>query len=346
MPLCKYYALGKCLRGDSCYYSHSIPHAAAPPETERRFAPDQSIPLSVTACNNPRSPRPIHPPTSSSTDTRSTIPCHFFAKGRCTKGTSCPFAHSIGEEIPQLAGLDINSETISAQLRHDGAQACKRELGGALVEFGEGARVQKVSLPADFSAVRINRVPPHSTALDVVNILANFGFEVGQTSIRVTRVPGASHSSADVRVEDPMFATKLCERLAREKIARGHDVLLEATKVPVKLTFESSAQSVDCRTVMCSWHKSTRVAWMNFGSGDIAKMAADKFNAGVYKIFLKKVICDAPTRGGGYHNRQAWTVAIRELPGYTDEEDIKRAIRDTRDKPRHIELGRPSYYLT
>ena len=346
MPPCKYYALGKCLRGDSCYYSHGIPHATALPETERRFVPDQSIPLPVTACNNPRKSHPLHPPTSSSTDTRSTIPCHFFSKGRCTKGTSCPFAHSIGEEIPQLAGLNINRETIPAQPRHDGAKACKRELGGALVEFGDGARVQKVSLPADFSAVRINGLPLRSTVLDVVNILADFGFEVGQTSIRVTRIPGVSHSSADVKVEDPMFATKLCERLAREKIAHGHDALLEATKVPVKLTFESSAQSVDCRTVMCSWHKSTRVAWMNFGSEDIAKTVAYKFNNDVYKIFLKKVICDTPTRSGGYHNRQAWTVAMRDLPGYTDEEDIKHAIRDTRDKPRHIELGRPSYHLT
>src|SRR5204862_845746 len=112
MPLCKYYVLGKCLRGDSCYYSHSIPHATTPPETERRFAPDQSIPLSLTACNNPRSPHPLHPLTSSSTDTRSTIPCHFFSKGRYTKGISCPFAHNIGGEIPQLAGLNINRGTI------------------------------------------------------------------------------------------------------------------------------------------------------------------------------------------------------------------------------------------
>ena len=310
------------------------------------MTPDQSIPLSVTTCNHSRSPQPLHPPTSSSTDTRSTIPCHFFSKGRCRKGTSCPFAHNIGEKTPQLAGLDVDSGTISAQLHHDDDKACKRELGGALVEFGDGARVQKVSLPADFSAVRITRIPLHSTALDVVNILAHLGFEVGQTSVRVTKIPGVSHSSADVRVEDPMFATKLCKRLAGEKSAHGHDALVEATKVSVKLTFESSAQSVDCRTVMCSWHKSTRVAWMNFGSEDIAKMVADKFNTGVYKIFLKSVFCNAPTRGGGYYNRQAWTVAIRDLPGYTNEEDIKRAIRDPRDKPRHIEIGRPSYHLS
>jgi len=32
-------------------------------------------------------------------------------------------------------------------------------------------------------------------------------------------------------------------------------------------------------------------------------------------------------------------VVIRDLPGFVDEEHIKQAIRDARDKPRHIELG-------
>ena len=81
---------------------------------------------------------------------------------------------------------------------------------------------------------------------------------------------------------------------------------------------------------------------MKFGSEDIVVTVADKFNKGVYEIFLKKVNCDAPTRGGGYHNLQAWTVIIRNLPGYTDEEEIKHAIYNTRDKLRQIELGRPS----
>ena len=329
MPPCKYYALGKCARGDACYFSHSGPHAAAPPEVERRFAPD-------------RSPQPLYP----APDTRSAIPCHFFSKGRCTKGLSCPFAHDTGEKIPQLGRSNIGGGTISAQVRHDDAKAYKHELGGALVEFSNGARVQKVLLPADFSAVRINRLPLHSTALDVVNILGGFGFEVGQTSIRVTTTPGVSHSSADVRVEDPMFATKLCKRLAQEKTSQGHDALIDATKVSVRLTSDSSAQSVDCSTVKCSWHKSTRMAWMNFGSVDVAKRVVGKFNNGVYKISLERVTCDAPTRGDGYHNRQAWTVVVKELPGNTDEEDIKHGIRDTRDRPRHIEFGPPSYHLT
>jgi len=50
------------------------------------------------------------------------------------------------------------------------------------------------------------------------------------------------------------------------------------------------------------------MAWMNFGSEDIAKGVANKFDIGFYKILFKKVVCDPPTRGEGYHNRHAWMV--------------------------------------
>lgn len=54
----------------------------------------------------------------------------------------------------------------------------RRELKGALVSFGDGAVVTKVSFPSDFSAVRISHLPQDATASFVVNLLASRGFFV------------------------------------------------------------------------------------------------------------------------------------------------------------------------
>jgi IBR domain, a half RING-finger domain/CCCH-type zinc finger/Zinc finger C-x8-C-x5-C-x3-H type (and similar) len=347
MPTCRYYVQGQCLRGNSCFYSHDLAHHVGQREEAGKSSADRPSALTVTSPNFiPRVPLTFPLSDPSSTDTRSAIPCRFFQRGRCRNGTSCSFAHTVGEDVPGLAGLNINDGTTPSQAdQNDRAKAYKREFGGSLVEFGDGAQVQNLSLPADFSAVRINGLQLDWTAIDCVNVLAGFGFEVSETCVRMTRGQDGGNASADVRVEDPLFAIKLCERLAREKHGNSHAAHLQAAKVPVKLAFDSSAQTVDCRTVTCSWHKPTRIAWMNFGSGDIAKRVADEFNSGSYNVLSKKVTCDTPTRGEGHHNTQAWTVVMEDLPGYADGGDITFAIRYGGDKPRHIELGKPSYGL-
>jgi hypothetical protein len=86
--------------------------------------------------------------------------------------------------------------------------------------------------------------------------------------------------------------------------------------------------------------------WLNFGNEEIAKRVKDKFSNGSYTLHGRKVVCDRPNRGAGKRNPHAWTVLMKDLAATISEKDIDHAIFEYRDKPRHIEMGKPSYDMS
>jgi hypothetical protein len=73
---------------------------------------------------------------------------------------------------------------------------------------------------------------------------------------------------------------------------------------------------------------------------------ANKFNTGIYKSQSQKVVCDHSVRGAGCHSRFTWTVKICEMPGHVEEERLRCAVFNAKEKPRHVERGKPSYSFT
>jgi hypothetical protein len=179
-----------------------------------------------------------------------------------------------------------------------------------------------------------------------VGILAGLGFEVSVTCVRTI---GQDHSlcmSADVRVEDPTFATNFCNKLESGRTTSAKYSRLRVVSVATNILSESTTNRIDCQKVVCSWHKSSRIAWLNFGNEAIARRVGDKFNSGSYKVHGKEVVSDPPSRGAGRNNPFAWTIVLRDLPGVTMEKEIDSAIKEYSNKPRHIEMGKPSYRTT
>ncbi len=198
----------------------------------------------------------------------------------------------------------------------------------------------------DFSAARINGLPPDSSPESVVAILCTLGFEVPVPSVRTIRQDCSVYMSADVRVEDPKFASNLCKALDSKSATGTNYSQLQAIPVVTNILSESMAHRVDCRKVVCSWHKSFRTAWLNFGHKDIAERVRDKFNSGSYKVNDRVVLCDPPSRSAGRKNPFAWTLVLNGLPGTTTEKEITRAINDSSNRPRHIELGDSNSEIT
>ncbi|KAL1966255.1 hypothetical protein VTN77DRAFT_4608 [Rasamsonia byssochlamydoides] len=325
MLRCKYYGTAKgCIRGTQCRYIHDV-------------STDQTaLPVSAGGLDN-ANVDPLHHPS----DTRSEIPCIYFLRGSCRKGDSCPFSHT--PEPLQTEEARPNEDHDEEPLPHN----FTRELCGAVVHFDDGARISKVSLPSDFSAIRINGLPFDSTPESVAAMLSELGFNVPVACVRTTSQEGSHHMSADIRVEDPRFATSFCKRVDSARAAKGSKYSqLEVTPVVPAVLSESAARRVDCKKIVCSWHKPTRLAWLNFGRESIASRVRDNFDRGIYKILGGKVNARPPYRSAGMYNPVAWTVALRDLPEATTKEDITRAITRTDDRPRHIELGRPSYCAT
>lgn len=213
-----------------------------------------------------------------------------------------------------------------------------RELGGASAKFEDGAAVSAVSLPSDFSAVRLNNLPLRSSPASVAALLSDIDVAVSAEHVRVTARLGAATCSADLKVDDPLFAKTLCSKL-RACAALSH---VEAIPVAVPMPQGSNLHRVDCRKVHCSWHRPSRTAWLNFGTEHVARRVAEKFNAGVYKVLGCHAKAGAPTGSDNQRNRFAWTVMLTDLDTSVREQDVRQAIPE-HNKPRRVSVGSASY---
>ncbi|KAJ2904260.1 hypothetical protein MKZ38_008471 [Zalerion maritima] len=217
-----------------------------------------------------------------------------------------------------------------------------RALDGALVLFGDGARVSKLNLPSDFSAVRLNKLPQGSTPMSISDEMGKLGFSVPTDGVRVVAGQDASRLSADVRVEDPSFAKRLCSKLQSEPAGSNFSREVEAVPINNPLPTSSSSSRVDCKKVHLSWHRPVRLAWLNFGSENIARKVQEKYSRGFYKVLDKTVECKHPTRSGGRHNAVAWTLVLSSVPGNAKKDDVVKGI-PAAIRPRHVEMGAPTY---
>lgn len=280
-------------------------------------------------------------------DTRSSVPCRFFLKAACLKGAQCPFAHSVAAEEKKKSG---SVETGAAVEPDDGPgrdeESWRRELSGAVVDFGDGAAVTKVSFASDFSAVRLRGLPVDVTALSVVALLASHGMAVSEACVRIIPPPAddPDHRMADVRVEDTQFATRLCAVPAMKAFSA---VPASSSVAPLTPT-TTGLRRVDSKKVHVSWHKPTKTAWLNFGNGDIAGTVAERFQKGIYtvdgqRVQAKSSFSDSERSGRRRpfcgRNPLAWTVTLSDVPGSATAAHITRQI-PAGQYPRHVELGR------
>ncbi|KAI1342092.1 hypothetical protein F5Y15DRAFT_406268 [Xylariaceae sp. FL0016] len=274
----------------------------------------------------------VQVPYRPSNDSRAKIACRFDQKGSCRNGASCPFLHLERRPTVDLPTASLAARPPSSTVSR--SETTTRVLRGVLVCFGSGGAVTKVSFPADYSAVHIEGLPENSSPATVLELLASHGIVTSKVDhLRLTPLPSKSSMNADIKVEDPEFAKS---KSTSQPIA---------TQVEPFLYSDTSALRVDRKKVFFSWHKPVKTVWLNFGGHDIAARVNRKFADGVYTIKGQKVQTQALPRAAGMFNRRAWTVCLTEVPAVASSGDIEGAIRTPYDKPRAIELGKPSYDL-
>lgn len=218
-----------------------------------------------------------------------------------------------------------------------------RDMCGAFVRFGDGAEVVKISVPSDFSAARVDNLPPGSTPISITQLLARANLPIPTTSVRMMPQRDDTHGrSATIRVEDPSFAGNLCRLLGKGDVPGAPDITASRINVTLPQSQGASSRRIDCNKVHCSWHKPTKTAWLNFGSENLARRIKDRYSSGIYKILDQKVKCTGPIGGAGRFNACAWTVMLVDLDGATTESDIEKRI-PLGMRPRHVEMGKPSY---
>ncbi|KAH6662652.1 hypothetical protein F5X68DRAFT_178154 [Plectosphaerella plurivora] len=311
---CRFFAQGFCARGDSCHFAHEASAASSQikPKSKAPYVPQLDAPKE-----------------------RTTSPCLFFAKGSCMYGAKCVFSHSQTDaKADATESQDVDSMDQAIQ------DDWKRNFGGSFAEFEEGAAITKVTLPSDFSAVRLTRLPPGSTAETVADMLRKFSDSILPGDVRIFPGTELSGSSAEVKVEDPMFARTVCKELNRQQ----SPTTITAVSIPIPSPRGSNIHRVDCKKVLCSWHRPTRSASLKFGSELIANQVHGLFANGAYKVNGKRVRVVEPQIQGSPSNHVpgTWTLVMQDLPPETQIKDIERAI-PPHHKPTSVRATKASY---
>ncbi|KAL6717675.1 hypothetical protein ACLMJK_005590 [Lecanora helva] len=131
MPICKYFASPNgCTKGDTCYFQHA--------EASKSLSIDD-LTDKLQQHNIGIKGRPFASASSSHSSNKgmTQVPCRFFANGNCKNGDKCQYRHA------QVKKADTRPRQ-RAQL--DQSESSVRDLGGAVVKFGDGAEVNDIKL--------------------------------------------------------------------------------------------------------------------------------------------------------------------------------------------------------
>ncbi|KAK7750298.1 hypothetical protein SLS62_007815 [Diatrype stigma] len=249
--------------------------------------------------------------------------------------------------VSRIHGLKwlADSSSVASDYEKPTDEKVRRTLGGAVAHFEAGASITNVLFASDLSVSHISGLPLDSNQESVLALLRSHDLDTSKVSdVRVIR--GDKLSNATVQAEDPDFAKAVSVKLRPQTTSTTQaGPRIQAVSAPVDLSTasDSSALRVDCRKVHCSWHKPARTVWLNFGNGDIADRVGKKFKDGQYKILDQTVQPNDPTRGAGRHNPKAWTLCLTEVPAAATKKDVEGSIHSRSDKPRDVQLGKPTY---
>jgi len=220
-----------------------------------------------------------------------------------------------------------------------------RVIYGAVVQFGDGAAVVKTSLQSDFSAVRLTGLPLGSSPTSVSALLDRLAFSVSHTCIRLPPPrQDAVNCVADVRVEDPSFAQRLCASIVKPGPSPAESLAgITAVQINAPMPGGLNAHRVECKKVHISWYHPFRTVWLNFSKRWQAQQVNDKFNAGQYTVLAQPVKSSGPSESGrNYRNTLPFTITLTDVPGRATASDVVRTL-PTFIRPGHVELGKPSY---
>ncbi|KAH8166646.1 hypothetical protein CIB48_g1626 [Xylaria polymorpha] len=218
-------------------------------------------------------------------DPRSQVQCKFYLEGICKQGTDCPYRHE-----------PSNSST-SAQVpsqQHDN-DTFVRVFRGALIRYGDGACVTSLSLPSEYSSVRLDGLAADTTAANVISILEDLGHDIEVDGLRIVPMPQSSSSSSSslcsayISTPDLEFSKTLSASLIDAPYRN-----LKAVPVPPRLPSWASTRRARCNKLKLRWTNPRSEGLAFFTTHATALRVSGKFNSGKYKVLDTRIHCDEP----------------------------------------------------
>ncbi|KAI0874852.1 hypothetical protein GGS24DRAFT_489748 [Hypoxylon argillaceum] len=249
-------------------------------------------------------------------DPRSQVLCKFYVEGICKQGINCPYSH-------EPSNSSNSSSSAPAPSQHDN-DTFVRVFRGALVCYGDGACVTSLSLPSEYSSVRLDGLAVGTTAADVISILESLGHDIEVDGLRIVTTPQSSSCSAYINTPDLEFSKTLSASLIDDY--RN----LKAVPVPPKLPPWASTRRARCNKLNLKWTSPRSECRLFFATRAAALRVSRKFNRGDYKVRNTHADCDVPmlTPLG-----DLYSVTLSGLPYRCSEEMVEDSIIDHFDAP-------------
>ncbi|KAI1122518.1 hypothetical protein F5Y10DRAFT_72556 [Nemania abortiva] len=293
---CIFFQQGRCRYGDVCRFSHAS--------------------ISASTASNTSNTRP---------DPRSQVVCKFYLEGICKQGTNCPYRH----EPSDPSSSSSSSAQTSSQHDND---TFVRVFRGALVRYGDGACVTSLSLPSEYSSVRLDGFAANTTAADVISVLEYLGHDVEIDGLRIVPMPRSSLFSAYISTPDPEFSKTLITSLTDQPYGN-----LKAVAVPPRLPSWASTRRARCNKLTLRWDSPRSEGCIFFMTHSAALRVSGKFNSGKYQVRNTRISCDEPLMDPVVG---IYSVLLSGLPYRCSVEMVEDSITADYDAPLHISVKR------
>ncbi|UPK92323.1 hypothetical protein LCI18_003258 [Fusarium solani-melongenae] len=244
-----------------------------------------------------------HDLTTSPSTQRPRTQCQFYSQGYCKHGEACTFLHGSPKEADGEQRSKDNKKSYNFM----------RELRGAWVEFGPGATATQITLPSDFSAIRISNLPTGCSIQLIQDMLWRAGLNKSRCDIFFN---GTTKSTAMVRIWSSSFPKEAWRKL------RACTPGFEVVPIPAPLPVGSNFRRVDCRQVQFTWHRPTREVNLTFGTRQAALRLHQGFPAG-FTVHGWQVTVHHPAPGD---NPGTWVVKLTALPESVRDQDVIQII--------------------
>lgn len=214
-------------------------------------------------------------------------------------------------------------------------------MSGSWVEFGDGTVPIKITLPMDYSSIKIENLPRCYSISSIVAMLATVGVKIPQDAVHLIKPPlPAEECFATITVADPSFAQSAYQKLGTCVTSTTKNLKISLRKVPGPRN--SSMHQIDCRQVDISWDRPTRTAQVFFAKQGIAVGVHKRLSIGMYKICRRKVHAAKLHPQTMPPLQNPWFIELPGLAMTVKEEDITKDFRKG-EQPFSVIFGEPSY---
>lgn len=265
-------------------------------------------------------------------DPRRLLACKFNLKGQCFRGSDCLYSHSTTETTVAEVSTLSASRYVPANVRQTQLDQDKflRTIGGAIVRFGDGGTVTRLSMVSSFSSVRIDGIPEaDATSARFPIVLKDLGHDLLPfETFRAVKGNRGSNASVYITSDDPTFASRFCAEFKTD----GRE--LHVTSVPPRFPPGTITRQISCNKIVASWSRPTRAVFIHYDTYAKAGSVGVGFNRETYTVNGAAVEASTPE-----YYKGKWRIMLRNTPFDITEARVRNAMHTSFEKPSYIRLG-------